>query len=145
MKKFREFSCFHLDCFCCKWCECNDSKCTGQIVLKFGVHITSISDSTLSWLTFQGHGLKVKVTASEKFMILLCLIWVGLGVYFLGGGHFEPLWMGPLIFLNAITRDDWIIPSFQISVMCCMLNIQWNPSIKATQIGLSKELACHEG
>ena len=44
-----------------------NSKTTGWIVLKFGIHIGS--DSVLTWLTFQGRTSKVKVTASENDVI----------------------------------------------------------------------------
>ena len=42
-------------------CECDNSKSPWHIVFKFGV---------LNWLTFQGHGSEVKVSASQKAIFL---------------------------------------------------------------------------
>ena len=56
-----------------KWCKCNNSKGTGLVVLKFGVYIDR--ERAMSWVTFQGPWWKVKVTASEKVMILVSLGW----------------------------------------------------------------------
>ena len=65
-----------------KWCKCNNSKGTGLVVLKFGVYIDR--ERAMSWVTFQGPGWKVKVTASEKVMILVNLVIQGLFVTVMG-------------------------------------------------------------
>ena len=65
-----------------QWCWRDNSKTTGWIVLKFGIHIGS--DSVLTWLTFQGRRSKVKVTASENDVIFSTF----LNFHFLS--HFPP-------------------------------------------------------
>ena len=50
-----------------KWCEYNNWKDIGWIVLKYSIHIGC--DSAPNCLTFHGHVSKVKVKASEKVMI----------------------------------------------------------------------------
>ena len=46
--------------------------------------------------------------------LLLTLLWVGVGVLFLRRCPPSTLWMDPLNFVSASTRDVWIIPSFRI-------------------------------
>ena len=66
----------------------NNSKTTGWIVLKFGIHIGS--DSVLTWLTFQGRRSKVKVTASENDVIFSTF----LNFHFLSHFPPKPSWRG---------------------------------------------------
>ena len=71
-----------------QWCWRDNSKTTGWIVLKFGIHIGS--DSVLTWLTFQGRRSKVKVTASENDVIFSTF----LNFHFLSHFPPKPSWGG---------------------------------------------------
>ena len=71
-----------------QWCYRDNSKTTGWIVLKFGIHIGS--DSVLTWLTFQGRRSKVKVTASENDVIFSTF----LNFHFLSHFPPKPSWGG---------------------------------------------------
>ena len=55
----------------CKWWDHHNLRGIGWVVLKFGEYFGN--DSNRSWLTFQGHGSKVKRTISETVMALVIL------------------------------------------------------------------------